>query len=266
MEFVTSADGSRIGYEGSGDGPPIVFVPGGFNLRNTFDDLATELGEDFSTVRYDRRGRGDSTDAIAAEAVGDYRIEREVEDLAAVLEQLDGSPVLFGFSSGAILALAAAVAGLPISGLALYEPPFSRPSARPGRPDAVGLRERLIDLIRSGRPGDAVSTFQRDGIGLPPEMVDQIRTSPHFGALEAIGQTTVYDCALVEQPEPSEAMRDVTQPTLVLAGAQTWPALIDGAQYTAELIKKASFREVPGGAGHTIPAAATADILRTVFR
>jgi pimeloyl-ACP methyl ester carboxylesterase len=259
MDTATSADGSVIAYQRTGSGTPIIFVPAAFNLRSTFDGVAAELEPDFTTIRYDRRGRGDSTDAIGPDEVDSYRIEHEIEDLAAVSSAVGGSPIVFGFSSGAVLALAAAAAGLPISRLALYEPPFRR---GPANPATAGLRDRLVELIKAGKPGEAVSTFQRDGIGLPPELVDQIRRSPAFPALEAIGQTTVYDCTLTAEQAPTEAMRSLAQPTVVLAGAQTWPPLIDGARYGAELIDNATYVEVPGGPNHTIPAAATAQAVR----
>lgn len=260
MQTTHSPDGTQIAYETAGSGEPIVFVPAAFNLRDSFTELAAELPDDFSTVCYDRRGRGGSSDAIAAADVGSYAVQREIEDLAAVLEATGGSPTVFGFSSGAVLALAGAAAGLPISRVVLYEPPFDR---GPGNPGAAGLRERLVELITAGRNGDAVATFQTDGIGLPPEMVDQIRQSPMWAGLEAMAQTTVYDAALTTEPAPTGPMRAIDQPTLVLAGADTWPQLADGARFAAEVIDTAEFVQVAGGANHSIPAPDVATALRT---
>lgn len=263
MQTTTSADGSVIAYEVAGSGEPIILIPGAFNLRETFADLAAELQSDFTTVSYDRRGRGASNDGIGPADVDSYVVDREIEDLGALIEAIGGTPTVFGLSSGGVLGLAAAAAGLPIDRVALYEPPFNRGPANPG---AAGIRDRLVELIKKGQPGDAVATFQTDGIGLPAEEVTQIRQSPLWPGLEAIGQTTVYDATITADQAPSEAMRNIAQPTLVLSGAETWPNLTDAAKYAAELIKNATYVEVEGGANHTIPAAATAVALREFTR
>src|SRR6188508_976316 len=99
MRFVQSGDGTRIAVESRGDGPPIVLVAGAFNDRHTGAALAEALSARFTVIRYDRRGRGDSGDTPP------YAVEREIEDLAAVL---GGRGAVLGYSSGAILALRAA--------------------------------------------------------------------------------------------------------------------------------------------------------------
>lgn len=255
MQTTTSADGTVIAYDRAGSGAPIIFVPAALNSREAFNDLAAELKSDFTTVQYDRRGRGTSTDAIAAAEVDAYAIEREVEDLASVIAAVGGRPTLFGFSSGAVLALAATASGLPIGRLALYEPPLCRDDA--SKPD---LRDRLAEMIKNGQPGVAVATYQIEAIGLLPEMVSQIKHLPLWPGLEAIAQTTVYDATLTADPEPTAAMRSVSQPTLVIAGTQTWPKLAAWAKDTAAAIAAARYVEVEGGANHTIPPMSTAAV------
>ncbi len=257
METTLSADGTEIAYDRTGSGDPVILVPPAFGLRGIFTELAAELADSYAVISYDRRGRGDSTDAIAPTDVGSYSIDREVEDLAAVNDAAGGDAALVGYSSGGMLALATAAAGVPIGRIALYEPPFRRGGA--AHPELVA---RLIELVTAGRAGDAVATFQLEGIGLPPEVVEQIRRSPAWAALEAIGQTVVYDATLTSDPEPSAAARALQQPIAVLAGAQTWPHLVDGCRLAAELIPTARFFEVPGGANHAISPAATAAVLR----
>src|SRR5690349_18263541 len=113
-----SRDGTRIAFDRRGSGLPIIMVVGAFNERPTAAPLADCLSDQFTTLTYDRRGRGDSGDAPT------YAVEREIDDLAALIEVVGGSAGVFGYSSGAMLSLQAAAAGLPISRLALYDPPY----------------------------------------------------------------------------------------------------------------------------------------------
>ncbi|WP_235999550.1 alpha/beta fold hydrolase [Qaidamihabitans albus] len=182
MQTVTSADGTTIAYDRAGSGPVVVFVPGAFNDATTCAPLAEQLEDRYTVVCPDRRGRGRSGDAITPADAATYDVQREIEDLDAVIAAEGGEAAVFGYSSGAILALRAAVAGSRITRLALYEPPFAIGGlARPGPED---LPERLAALIADGRPGDAVATMQIDGIGLPAHTVEEIRRSPMWSRLE----------------------------------------------------------------------------------
>jgi pimeloyl-ACP methyl ester carboxylesterase len=248
MDTVISADGTTIAYEKAGSGPPIVLIGGAFNDHTRLAPLAGALAGDFTVVGYDRRARGASGDTRP------YAVEREVEDLAAVLGTVGGEAAVFGYSSGGILALLAATE-LPITHLFLYEVPF----AADGPPRAADLPARLDALVQDGRPGDAVALFQTEGIGLPPEMVAQIRRSPMWPALEAIAQSAVYDATITtEYAVPTPAMAAVSVPTLVLTGAGTWPALTAAAK----ALPIGRHVEVPGGENHDIPVAGTAAVIR----
>src|SRR3954453_10079248 len=118
MHATISADGTRIAYDRSGEGPPIVLVAGAFNTRTTTEPLAVALRDRFTVLNVDRRGRGDSGDSAP------YAVQREIEDLDAVIGDAGGSAAVFGYSSGATLALHAAADGLPISRLAPHRPPL----------------------------------------------------------------------------------------------------------------------------------------------
>jgi pimeloyl-ACP methyl ester carboxylesterase len=258
MEQVRSADGTTIAYDRAGSGPVVVFVPGAFNDRTTCAALAERLRGRYTVVCPDRRGRGQSTDAITDPAT--YEVQREIDDLDAIIAAEGGSAAVFGFSSGAILALRAAVAGSSITKLALYEAPF----AIGGLTGAAreGLPAKLAALVNAGKPGDAVSTMQLEGIGLPAEMVAQIRQAPFFPQLEAIAQTVVYDatiCAAPNVPTPEMTRLDVE--TLVLSSAESWPGLRSASEELVKHLARARYVDVPGGADHTIPADATAKIL-----
>jgi pimeloyl-ACP methyl ester carboxylesterase len=253
MHTVTSRDGTPIAFETAGHGHPLVFVTGAFNDHTTCADLAHELEDEHTVITYDRRARGASGDTAP------YAIDREVEDLTALIDRAGGSAAVFGYSSGAVLALRAAADGAAVTHLALYEAPFAL--ARPRTP--ADLPDRLAALIEQGRPGDAVALFQTAGVGLPPEVVAQIRRSPMWPALEAIAQSVVYDATITTSlAVPTAEMLAVDVPTLVLNGAQTWPMLREAAQALAGAMPAARHMDVPGGADHGIPPAATAAVLR----
>lgn len=252
MNTLTSTDGTTIAYDlqrgsSTDDGPAIVFVAGALNDHATLAPLAKELAGKFTVLTYDRRARGDSGNTKP------WSIDREVEDLDALIAMLSGEAHVFGFSSGGILALHAAAGGSAISRLVCYEPPYPF-----GEGNAPELPDRLGELVDAGRPGEAIELFQTDAIGLPREVVDQFRRSPMFPALEKMAQSVVYDSAITTGSTPPAT---VTTPTLVLSGAQTWPSLARSAALTARTLPRARHVEVPGGAHHTIEPAVTAPVV-----
>jgi pimeloyl-ACP methyl ester carboxylesterase len=254
MHTVTSRDGTSIAYERAGSGRPIIFATGAFNDHTTCAPVAKELEADHTVITYDRRARGQSGDTAP------YAIEREVEDLAALVEAAGGEAAVFGFSSGGTLALRAAADGLPISHLLLFEVPFRFDAEYAGPTD---LPERLADLVAQGRRGDAVALFQTEGIGLPAEMVAQIRQSPMFPALEAMAQSVVYDATLTNAlVVPTAEMIAVTTPTLVLFGAGTWPLLREAALGLADRMPNGEIHELADAHDHDIPAVSTAAAIR----
>jgi pimeloyl-ACP methyl ester carboxylesterase len=252
MNTVTSTDGTTIAYDRAGSGPAVVLIAGAFNDRATLAPLADALAGDFTTITYDRRARGDSGNTKP------WSIDREVEDLDALIAETGGAAAVFGFSSGAILALHAAARGSAISRVVCYEPPFPF-----GDGNAPDLPHRLAELVDAGRPGDAVELFQLEGIGLPPEVVAQIRRSPMFPALEAIAQSIVYDSTITTGSAPPESL---PTPTLVINGAQTWEKLATAAVATAAALPKGRHLVVPGGMHHTIEPDVTAPVVAEFLR
>jgi pimeloyl-ACP methyl ester carboxylesterase len=255
VALVASADGTRISYDVAGSGPGIIFVPGAFNLRDTFTPLAAELDTDHTVLTYDRRGRGDSSDTTP------YSIEREVEDLRALLEVAGGSASVFGYSSGAILALKAAADGVAFDRLYLYEPPFRFDQSQPAPPP--DLPARLQAMFDSGDPGAVVATFQTEGVGLPQDVVNQIRQSPMWPQLEAIAQSVVYDATIsIDLQQPSPAMAAVATPTLVLQGDPTWPFLATAAAEITRRLPNAAHQALPVQAVHGMDPRGTAAAIR----
>lgn len=248
MDKVRSKDGTAIAFDRSGEGPPIILVVGAFNARATGAPLAAALQERFSVINYDRRGRGDSGDTLP------YAVEREVEDLEALIEEAGGSASVFGYSSGAVLSLIAAARGLTITKLALYEPPLIAEGNRIERPE--GLAARLAGLVEAGNRGDAVALFQTEGIGLPADVVAQLRQAPFWPALEAMAHTLVYETKIVgDGSVPSELAASVAVPTLVIAGGESFPFMREMAPALADAIPEARARVLEGQSHDIVPQA-----------
>jgi pimeloyl-ACP methyl ester carboxylesterase len=253
MKTVTSADATTIAFDQLGSGAPIIMAAGAFNDRSTTDPLARALAPQFLVVNYDRRGRGDSGDGPR------YAVEREIEDLDALVAQVGGSAAVFGYSSGAIIALKAAAAGVAISKLALYEPPFAIGDRRP-RPPA-DLHVRLAELIAADRRGDAVELFQTEVIGMPAEVVAGMRSAPFRPAMEAIAHTLVYEATLIgDLTLPTDLIASISTPTLVIDGEQSPPVMREAARAVADTLPNGQLRSLPGQ-GHTIDPEATAPVL-----
>jgi pimeloyl-ACP methyl ester carboxylesterase len=214
---VQSSDGTEIAYERSGTGSPIILIGGAFNDRSTAAPLAAQLAPHFTVFTYDRRGRGDSGDTAP------YAVAREVEDLAALIAEAGGTVALYGLSSGAILALEAAAGGLPVTRLALFEPPYTVADSRP-RPSAT-LPAELAELTRAGRGDDAVALFLTRLVGLPPEAVAQMRQAPMWPGLVKLAHTLVYDTAVSgDGTLPAGRLAAVTVPALLINsnGSPDW--------------------------------------------
>ena len=232
MSTLTSEDGTTIGFTRVGDGPPVVLVDAACCFRGggPMPEVARAL-TGFTAYTYDRRGRGESTDRQP------YAIEREVEDLAAVVDAAGGSAHVHGFSSGAVLALHAAAAGVPITALTLLEPPLS--FEEPTRPD---VRDEINALVAAGRRGDAVARFQ-EACGIPEEFTAGMRQSPGWPALEALAHTTAYDLTITGTVPH---LTSVTAPALVLDSAGSDERLRGWADGVAERLPNGRRRTLPG--------------------
>ena len=243
MRTTLSADGTKIAFDQTGQGPPVILVVGAFNDRSTGAPLARALESGLTVLNYDRRGRGASGDTQP------YAVEREVEDLDALIREAGGAAGVFGYSSGAHLALEAAARGLDITKLALYDAPFIVGDGLPRPPQDIA--SQLAKLISSNRRGD--------------EVVAQLRHAPFRPALEAMAHTLVYDATLVgDLSLPADRLRSIKAPTLALYGSQS-PALMGpAAKALAEAIPDGQFR-VLDGQTHDIVPSALAPVLLEFF-
>jgi len=239
MPRTTSTDGTSIGYDTAGSGPVLVLVDGAMCYRGgPLAPLAAELTDAFTVVTYDRRGRGESGDTAP------YAVQREVEDLQAVIAATGGTAAVYGLSSGAALAMRAAAAGSGITALALYEPPFLGEVGESGAVDEYG--ERLRALLAAGRRGDAVALFMTN-VGMPQQAVDGMRSSPGWPAFEAIAPTLAHDDEVLgDGTVPRDVADALTVPTTVLAGGASPHALQQAAKATADAVPGADHRVLDG--------------------
>jgi pimeloyl-ACP methyl ester carboxylesterase len=251
MKTTQSADATVIAYETVGNGDAVVVVPGPNGDHTGFAVLADLLASRFTVVTYDRRGRGESSDTPP------YSVTREVEDLAAVIHAAGGSAGVFGHSSGAILALEAAAAGLPITKLAVYEPPYVDRFT-------PGLTEEVQSLGTSGQRDEALVAFMLN-TGMPPDLVPAIKQSPAWDEMLAIADTLWHDLKITgDAKTPVARLATIDQPTLVLDGSDSPAELRTGAQQVADAVHDARHITCEGQ-NHAVAQAVLAPILAHFF-
>jgi pimeloyl-ACP methyl ester carboxylesterase len=256
MDRVKSADGCTIAYDKVGAGPAVVLVTGGSVDRTSNAGLAAELASDFTVYNYDRRGRGDSSD------MPEYEVQREVEDIAAVLKAAGGSAHLYGTSSGAALAMEAAASGLPILKLALWEPPYILPD-RPKPP--ADTPKIFKDLVDAGRRDEAVEFFMAKVVGLPPEFIEGAKQSPFWQSQVKIAHTLTYDAQVMAGYNiPTERAKAVKVPTIIIDGDASFDFMRETADALAELIPNAQRRRLPDQ-NHAVDSAVLAPVLKEFF-
>jgi pimeloyl-ACP methyl ester carboxylesterase len=209
LGHVSSADGTRIGYRRSSEGPPLVLVHGTTGAHWSFNFLVPALVDHFTVFAVDRRGRGESGDRV------EYAIEREFEDVAAVVDSIDEPASLFGHSYGATVALGAAVVARNLNKLILYEP-------APGFSSVPSEDiERIDDLVARDECEEALVHAFRS-FGLTTEEVEQIRASPTWSARVAAAHTVAREVRAEEayRVDP-ERFRNVATPALLLLGEES---------------------------------------------
>jgi pimeloyl-ACP methyl ester carboxylesterase len=242
VQTVTSTDGSRIAFDRYGSGPTVILVGGALGYRKfkKMEELSKLLAERCTVINYDRRGRGDSTE------VKPFAVEREIEDIAALIEAAGGSASLWGWSSGGALALRAAGAGVGVERLSVYEVPFmvTGVATRP-TPD---YGERLDELVAAGDRSGAVKHFMRNSMGVPAPFVALMRLMPMWKGLRATADTLPYDWAALGKhnmygaPLDPHEWASVTVPTLIVHGANSPDELQEGSRALAEVLPNAELR------------------------
>lgn len=216
MSLVTSNDGTSIAYDKTGEGPAIILVDGALAFREQYGGrpLAAALSHGFMAVTYDRRGRGESADTPP------YAVDREIEDIKALIDEVGAPVFLYGISSGAVLALRAAsqLGESSIAALALHEPPFSTDSD--GTQEFTRYDAELRRLLDANRRDDAVAFFLGDM--MPPDMLDALRHSPEWPVMASVAHTLAYDNEVMgDSGVPAGMAGMTTMRTLLIVGDQS---------------------------------------------
>ncbi len=265
MKTVTSRDGTTIAFDQSGKGPALILVGGMFEQRALDTDTAKLaalplLAQHFTVFHYDRRGRGDSTDTQP------YAVEREIEDIEALINEAGGSAFVSGISSGGALAMEAAIKlGGKIKKLAMYEPPYNDDEAY--RPAWKEFRKQLKEALAAGRRGDAVALFMML-VGMPADHVPGMRQTPMWPMLEAVAPTIAYDAAVLGEDSsvPTERAARVAVPALIMDGGATeFPFMHITAVALARAMPHAQHRTLAGQT-HEVAAEAIAPVLVEFFK
>lgn len=258
---TTSTDGTRIAYDRFGDGPPLIVVGGALCARTTTRPLAEALAAQFTVFNYDRRGRGDSGDTAP------YAVEREIEDLQALLVEAGGAAGVYGHSSGAALVVRAAAQGTAITAVVLHEPPYS-PDTAERRQTSERYTHELGALLGQNRRGDAVALFNAL-VGVPAQIVAQWRSQPWWAGMEALAPTLAYDSAVLGHADtggtiPFEQLNRITSPALVLTGGASPPWMTDIGEQVAEALLHGQ-HVLMKGQQHVVPPEVLVPVLTRFF-
>src|SRR4030081_742661 len=256
---VTSNDGTVIAYDKLGSGPAVVIIGGVVGDRAQQAPVAELLANDFAVFNFDRRAHGES------ENTEPYAIQREIEDIDAVLQEAGGAAFVYGTSGPGVLALyaAASAPGRKMKKLAIWEPPFIVDDSRPKvRSD---YKSRLTELLKEGRRGDMVELFFTEAVGLPAQFVAQMRQAPWWSAQEALAHTTIYDATIMgDYSMPAAVLERIQIPTLVLDGGQT-PWITSSAEAVASAVSSAQ-RCTLAGQQHNVDPAAIVPAIAEFFK
>ncbi|MEU3279718.1 alpha/beta fold hydrolase [Streptomyces antibioticus] len=251
-----SRDGTELAYARAGQGPAVILVSGAMSTGGTVAPLAGLLARRCTVLWYDRRGRGGSGDTAP------YAVEREVEDLAALIDAAGGEAALYGISSGGALALEAAASGLPVRRVAVYEVPYALDEEAVA--ERAAYTARLTEALDGGRRGDAVELFLRL-TGLAEEMIQRARQSPMWAGMEAIAPTLAHDDAVLAGGRvPRDRLAGIGVQVLAVAGGDSPPWLREAARAVAEAVPEGAYRALEGET-HMVDPNVLAPVLAEFF-
>ena len=256
--FVTSKDGTKIAYETVGQGPAVILILGALNSRKSVAKLANLLASRFTVISYDRRGRGDSTDTKP------YSPQREVEDVATLIDTAGGAVYIYGHSSGGAIALQAAnKLGAKVRKLAVYEVPYTVDGN--AAKAAKEYDEKLKKLVTSGHNRDAVALFMR-AVGVSDKQIQAMKEMPMWRALERLAPTLEYENEVLGEGHslPTALLARIKTPTLVMHGGAGAPSMRDAARAISEAIPGAKLRTLHGQT-HGVEPKVIAPILSEFF-
>jgi pimeloyl-ACP methyl ester carboxylesterase len=257
MSKAISKDGTTIAFDKIGAGPTVILVDGALCYRGfgPMGALAPHLAPHFTVITYDRRGRGESGNTLP------YAVEREVEDIEALINEAGGSAFVYGISSGGALAIHAASRLPAIKKVAIYEVPYSLEA---GRSIVADYTIRLNETLSEGRRGDAVAVFMKR-VGTPDEAIAGMRHAPMWPTLEAVAPTLAYDNGVMgDGTVPAGRAAAVKVPMLVLDGGASPTIMREAADAIADSVPGAQRRTLEGQT-HEVAAEAIAPVLVEFF-
>ncbi len=258
MNKTLSKDGTSIAYYKTGAGPAVILVDGAFcsSRFGPMAKLAPVLDKYFTVITYDRRARGESGDTKP------YDVQREIEDIEALIQVAGGSAQLFSISSGAILAIRAAASGLNISKLALFEPPFvGNPKGR--RP--ANAEAELKRMISEKRRGDAVAYYLQKVMGVPAVVPWILRLTPNWAKMKANAASLPYDAAVCGDFNiPKTLVGALNTPAIVIDSVKSPKNLREAVRAVAELLPQGRQITVDGKI-HDAPPGILAPVLENFF-
>lgn len=250
METITTPGGVELAFDRTvgGEAGTVILIGGAFSYRAfpKMIELARKLSKEYglTVVNYDRRGRGDSTDSP-----GVYDVENEIDDLAALIEAVGGEAAVFGWSSGAGLALLAAASGrVPgITKVVAFEPPFVTDHENFVPP--ADLAVKLHELIAADRRAEVVRYFMTKGMGTPRLFAAIMRFTPFWKSLLATAPSTAHDWAIMGPYMRGAALSPadwagVKVPTLVVSGGKSGALLRSAARAITAVLPNARHEEV----------------------
>lgn len=240
MKTVKSKDGTVLAYDVYGSGPPLIYITGASCFRSFMPVLqdAKAFAKEFTVYNYDRRGRGDSGNSLP------WSVEREVEDIEALIDAAGGQACLYGHSSGAVLALEAALrlAG-KVRKVVLYDAPYVHDQTEKAEFGRLG--QRVSRLLQDGKNAGAMKAFLK-GIGMPKAFVFFLPLFPGWRTMVAIAPTLEYDIALTSDLPPVQRANRNTVPTHILVGEKSPASLHSVADQLAQAIPNAKLTRMAG--------------------
>ena len=256
--FVTSADGTRIGYDIQGSGRPVILVAGAMQFRG-FDPTTAAMAADlaargFTVINFDRRGRGESAQAPS------FTLADTIADLRALSKVAGGPVALMGNSSGGAISLAAASAGLPLWAMALFEVPLGEELGNDGAEFLAGLRGK----ITGGTPDETLEYFMKD---MPPQWLEGARNGPGWPVMTAMGASLEADAeslAWAQSAPRAELFKSISAPTVAWVGEQTLPLMPLAAASIAAAVPHARMETIPA-ANHSWEPSVMAERLAAFF-
>lgn len=257
-KYVISKDGTKIAYDVTGSGPVMIYITGATCFRNFFpilDDVKI-LSKNLTVYNYDRRGRGDSSDTMP------YSIEKEIEDLEALIQVVGSKVFLYGHSSGAILALNAALKlRKTIEKIVVYDPPYVHTEKE--KFNYQDLAKNVLIKLSEGKNKHAMRKFLV-GIGMPKFFVWLLPLFPGWKTMHTLAPTLAYDIELSKDYPPIELFRKIHIPTLVLVGSKSPERIRTSGTQIAAAISNSDFKEMQGQ-DHMVSAKALLPILVQFF-